>query len=308
MRWLEITVTTAPESGEAVTEKLLSLGVGGVAVEEDWDYAQARRDGLGDIFPAAGQNKNTVQIRGYFPLSFLKKELSKLQGFLERLPDFGLPAAVLSCREVDGSAWESAWKDYWHPTPTGEKLLVVPSWQEVPPTGRRVLRLDPGAAFGTGTHESTRLCLELLEQYAAGAETVLDLGCGSGILALAAKLFGAGQVTGIDSSGLSVRISGDNAALNGLKATFIQADLLAEPLYRRLSPADLVLANLTADLLVGLAGRLGGLLKPKGRAIVSGIITGRAAEVTGAMAEAGFLVEREKQAGEWTALVLAKGD
>lgn len=305
MRWLEATVTTAPESGEAVAWKLLDLGAGGVAIEEAWDYEQARRDGLGDIFPAAGgQPEDTVTIRGYFPLCFLEPGLAELKSFLGQLPAFGLPGADLHCRQVEDTAWEGAWKDYWRPTPAGQKLLVVPSWLEAPPTHRQVLRLDPGAAFGTGTHESTRLCLELLESYICGAETVLDLGCGSGILSLAARLLGAGQVTGIDSSEVAVRTSRDNAALNNLDVTFIRADLREDSLCRQLAPADLVLANLTADLLIELSCRFPRLLKSSGRAVVSGIVKDRAAEVIRAMAKANLTLVEEKRSGEWVALSL----
>lgn len=303
MRWLEVTVTTGPESSEAVADKLLSLDAGGVAMEENWDYEQARRDELGDIFPdTVGQNKDTVQIWGYFPLDFLESKVRELEDFLWRLPSFGLCAAVLVCRQVDGSLWEKAWKDYWFSTPIGQKLLVVPSWLEEPPTDRQVLRLDPGAAFGTGTHASTRLCLELLEPYACGAESVLDLGCGSGILALAAKLLGAGTVTGIDSDAVAVKVSRENARLNALNVTFVQADLRADSLCGQ-PPADLVLANLTAGLLIELSGQLPQLAC--GRVIVSGIVKERADEVVLSLAAAGLCVLEEKRLEGWVAFTLA---
>jgi ribosomal protein L11 methyltransferase len=307
LRWIELSVTTAPQSSEAVAAKLMELDAGGVSFEEAWDWEQAARDGLGDIFPASSElDKNIVIIRGYLPLSFLGREkAAQLEAFLAALPGFGLNPAVLSCREVDDSLWEGAWKKYWQPTEIGEKLLIVPSWCEAPPTARLVLRLDPGPAFGTGTHESTRLCLELLEEQIAGSETVLDLGCGSGILALCARLLGAGVVFGVDRDESAVRFSRINAGLNGMEdVTFIAADLNSEAAWGKLPAAGLVLANLTADLLLLFRDSLRSILRPQGRVIASGIIRQRTSEVAASFTEAGLHVVKERSCGEWSALLL----
>lgn len=308
MHWLELAVTTSLESREAVAEKLLELGAAGVSLEEPWDWEQARRDGLGDVFPEkALARPDAVTIRGYVPVSFFNEESRvELERFLAMLPEFGLAPAWLACRVVDDADWENAWKDYWYSTPVGMRLLIVPAWEEkTVPTGRIPLLLDPGPAFGTGTHESTRLCLELLEEWLRPGESVLDLGCGSGILALAAVLLGAGRVFGVDRDETAVRVSKDNAALNKLESvSFFTADLTGEGILERLPVVDLVLANLTADLLVDLAGRLKRLLNPGGRIIASGIIRERAENVARAFAKAGCRLVEKRSAGEWAALLL----
>ena len=307
MRWLELSVTTAQQSSEAVAAKLVELDAGGVSFEEAWDWEQAARDGLGDIFPAASElDKNTVIIRGYLPLSFLGREkTTELEVFLAGLPGFGLKPAVLNCREVDDSLWEGAWKKYWQPTEIGEKLLIVPSWLEVPPTARLVLRLDPGPAFGTGAHESTRLCLEMLEEQISGGEKVLDLGCGSGILALCARLLGAKSACGVDKDESAISFSRMNADSNGIKdVTFRLADLSSVTGWLKLPAAGLVLANLTADLLLLFRDSLLSILRPNDRIIASGIIRQRAAEVAASFGEVGFYTVKIKSCGEWSALLL----
>lgn len=231
MQWLEIKVTTGRDSTEAVAEKLMNLGAGGVCVEDEVDWNTAKRAGLGDIFPVPiAKESGTVTIRGYFSPTFLAKgKDEELTSFLRELPAFGLAPAAHTLQQLNDPGWEQVWKQYWQPTPVGKKLLILPAWLDAGLwPDRQVLRLDPGVAFGTGTHESTQLCLELLETEIAGGETVLDLGCGSGILALAAKLLGAGNVSGVDIEEAAVRTACENAELNGMQVPFIRADLFYE--------------------------------------------------------------------------------
>lgn len=307
MRWLELTVVTGRESSEAVSGKLMELGAGGVLVEDILDWDTAKRAGLGDIFPEiAGDEGDTVTLRGYLPLSFLDGGFQELEEFLAQLPEFGLVPAVLTSREVNDADWENAWKNYWHPTPVGEKLLILPAWLE---SGnwpdRQVLRIDPGAAFGTGTHESTRLCLEFLEGNIRGGESMLDLGTGSGILALAARLLGADSVRGVDLDEAAVRSAKENAKRNQMnEIDFSQADLYADRTWDNLAPADIVTANLTSDVLIALCKRLHSVLRPGGRVIASGIVSGRREHVIQAYQDEGYTLTAERSAGEWVALLM----
>lgn len=306
MHWLEIEVTTGRDSAEAVSEILRELGAGGIAVDDEQNWEQAKKYGLGDIFPERGPDTGLVSIRGYFPLSFLEKGEELLAARLARLPEFGLSAATYSTRGVDDTDWANAWKEHWQVTPVGEKILIVPAWLPVPePDGRIVLRLDPGPAFGTGTHESTRLCLEFLEQTVNKGDTVLDLGCGSGILALCARLLGADAVLGLDYDEAAVQFSRENADANGLDGVrFRRADLLNAGEWDRLEAADLILANLTADLLIEIAPFLYRVVRSGSRLIASGIVRERAKAVEEAFFAAGLTMLARSAAGEWVALLL----
>ena len=310
MRWQEVMVITDRASTEAVTEKFMDLGAGGVAVEDQRDWDDAKKSGLGDYFPSdanSRQDDQSVTIRGYFPLSFLGSEkVAKLTSFLLALPSFGLAPAEVFTREVDDADWEQAWKQYWHPTQVGEKLMIMPAWlNDNPWPERLVLRLDPGAAFGTGTHETTRLCLEFLEKEAAAEITMLDLGCGSGILALAARLLGVEDVTGVDADEAAIRASVQNAKLNEMEdVPFIHADLFREEAWLALRPVDVVTANLTADALLAIKGRVRHCLQPGGRLIASGIVHDRADEVCQAYRGEGYQIQETRSAGEWQALLL----
>lgn len=307
MQWLEVKVVTGRESTEAVSEKLMSLGAGGVSVYDEMDWVTAKQAGLGEIFPALpAADSGLVTIRGYFPLSFLAEgKEEELKSFLLALPSFGLAPAVFSTKQHSDPDWEQAWKQYWESTPAGNKLMILPAWLDALPwPGRLVLRLDPGAAFGTGTHESTQLCLELLETEIAGGETVCDLGCGSGILALAAKLLGAGKVSGVDIDEAAIRAACENAELNGMQLPFIRADLFSEEAWRLLKQADLITANLTADALLTVSSRLRHVLFPGGRLIISGIVRHRLGEVLAAYLQEGYLLKEKRSAGEWVALLL----
>ncbi len=308
MRWLEIIIYTHKESTEAIAAKLLALGAGGVSLEESWLWEQAKKDSVDALFPeqnARDLQDDTAVLRGYFPVSFLRTALAELEEFLTSLPAFGLPAASLQWRYVDDVEWENKWKDYWHPTPVGQKLLIVPSWRQVEDTeGRLQIVLDPGAAFGTGSHETTRLCLELLEKLVVGGETVLDLGCGSGILSVAARILGAGSVVGVDYDEVAVRSSRENAALNGLEdIKFYQGNLFAEAVWKLLPTAEIIAANLTADILLGIMDYLPSVSRPGSKLICSGIIRERAEEVSKEVFADNFQLLAQYDAGEWTALL-----
>ncbi|NLZ38981.1 MAG: 50S ribosomal protein L11 methyltransferase [Firmicutes bacterium] len=310
MRWLEVTIISCKDSGEAIAQKLHELGTPGVVLEEAWDYEKLQKDGLGDLFPETAVLADDVLIiRGYFPVSFLgSAEERELTAFLRQLPCFGLSEAKLQYQYLEDDEWAEAWKEHWQPTPVGERLLIVPVWREVPPAADRLLLLlDPGTAFGTGTHESTRLALELLERKVKGKESVLDLGCGSGILALAAKLYGAGAVMGIDYDEMAVKASRNNAALNGLTdVSFRHANLFRAEIWQELTPADLITANLTADILLRLKEKIVEFLLPGGCVIMSGIVKNRREEVVTAFLECGCHLSAERSAGEWVAFLMEK--
>ena len=225
---------------------------------------------------------------------------------LWHLQAFGLrPVSGLSVRPVDASAWTDAWKAHYVTQRIG-RVVIVPSWlAEELRDGEVAIRMDPGMAFGTGLHPTTRGCLELLQAIGPMPPRLLDVGCGSGILALAALRLGAAAAVACDTDALAVAATRANAAANGLgdRVTVWQGTLPAAP---AAEPYRLVVANLVASVLVELSARLAVHTAPGGTLLASGIIEGRAAEVREAFAAAGLSIAAERHDGEWISLHAAR--
>ena len=205
--------------------------------------------------------------------------------------------------------WATAWKKYYHPTPLGKRLVVCPTWEEYSPgEGELVMRLDPGMAFGTGTHHTTRLCAQLLEETVSPGCRVLDMGTGSGILSIAAILLGAREAVGVDIDPVAVRTAGENAALNGIGPDRFRplcGDLVHDPgLARELGEGfDIIAANIVADVIIALAPAFPRYLKPGGRAVCSGIILPRREEVEAALRAQGLEILETREAEGWCAFL-----
>lgn len=204
--------------------------------------------------------------------------------------------------------WATAWKDYYHPTKIGKKLVVCPTWEDYAPgEGELVMRLDPGMAFGTGTHHTTRLCAGMLEEAVTPGCRVLDMGTGSGILSIAALLLGAGEAVGVDIDPVAVRTAGENAALNGFgpdRFTAVCGELvhdrhLAEKLGNGF---DLIAANIVADVIIALAPTFPRHLKPGGAVVCSGVILPRKEEVIAALTAQGLTIARVEEKDGWCAI------
>ncbi len=223
----------------------------------------------------------------------------------ERYSAEGIDSEILTsqCRNED---WENNWKQYFHPIPVGEKLLIRPTWEdEYDAQGRKVLNIEPGLAFGTGTHETTRLCLETLEKHITEETTVLDIGCGSGILSLAALLLGAKQVTGVDIDPLAVKTAKENGVANGFK----------EPEYKIFQgnltdkvegKFNVVVANIVADVIIMFCKDVASFMKENAVFITSGIIDTRERDVIDAFAKYGFTIKARHTEGGWVCFECVK--
>ena len=303
MQYLEIK-TDAHGSVAELTDFLASLGITELVIEDGAEFA----DILAESEPywdshADGSDLSRSLVTFYLP----SDEDGRLRyAVLERA--LACAGWETSCTEVHSEDWEYGWQKYYQPMPVGKRLMVIPDWLDPPEDGenRVPLRLDPGLIFGTGSHPTTRMCLEALEDTAAHAEKVLDLGCGSGILAIASVLLGAKSACGVDIDPLAPDVAVKNAALNGIGADRFSA-LCGDVADFAGGGFDLVLANIIADVILGLLPSVPSLLSEKGRFVCSGIIEGREAEIEAAARSAGLTVLEHRQDSDWHCYVMSTG-
>lgn len=321
MKWISVKVYTSREGIEPVCGRLYCLGIGGVQIEDSadfeefvesrqphWDYIDESLERLRDCETSITAYL-TDDEAGLNQLALIKESIGAMraadtQGALGDLR--------LELTDRDDAEWVDNWKKYYKPFTVGERLIVRPEWEPVEnPEGRVVLTLDPGHLFGSGTHHSTRMCLEQLEKAVTGGESVLDLGCGSGILAILALLLGAGKVTAVDIDAAAPSVVAGNMALNGLAADrcrvlvgdVLDESTMSEPVGEGY---DIVVANIVADVIIGLAPAAFERLRKGGIFITSGIIEEREEQVAKAITAAGLTVERREHQGGWSCLVCRK--
>ena len=239
-------------------------------------------------------------------------ERQQLLASLEPLAEpFGLPLPQGHWDDVADEDWSLSWKQHWQPDPVGEGLLILPAWLEVPPEHgeRLVIRMDPGSAFGTGSHPTTRLCLEALEQAPPVGALVADLGCGSGVLGLAALGLGATAVVAADTDSLAVRATGDNRELNGRSADQLKVSLgSVEALQHLLEGrrAELLLCNILAPVIEALAPGFEALVAPEGRALLSGLLVDQAPRLEQVLGDLGWRVSARGSQGRWGLLEIQR--
>ncbi len=297
MRWLELTVSAHREAVEAISELLSRCAPGGVAIEEPIDLLDDGQEYR--VLP-----DDAVLVRAYLPVdgSEAEKRQQVEQG-LWHLGQIG-PRFVgeLSTRFVAEEDWANAWKEYYHVLHLGQRVVIKPSWRDyVPAPDEIVLELDPGMAFGTGLHPTTRMCLELLEQRVQPGMRVLDVGTGSGILALAAARLGAASVLALDVSSVAVEAAQANVRANGLEERVtVRSGSLEVTSGERY---DLVVANIIARVIAALAPVLVGALVPGGLLIASGIIDERLSLAEEALRAAGLAEIEQVRDGDWVSLV-----
>ncbi len=298
-RWLELSVEADSEAVEAVSEILNRVAPGGVSVEPGFELVE---EGLG----ARVDPTRPATIRAYVPArepAAGARAAAQVREALGHLQAFGLrPIGDVTTREVDEADWAESWKEHFHVLHLGKRLVVKPSWRRHRRAGDEVvIDLDPGMAFGTGLHPTTRLCLQAIEDRAERGPLgrALDVGCGSGILSIAAVKLGATRVLGLDIDPIAIEATEANARHNRVGKR-IRAREGSVPTGE--GPFDTVLANLIAGILVELAPHLAGELLAGGTLIASGIFVDREPQVREALAAAGLRVERRWHESDWVAL------
>ena len=311
MNWLEVSVNTHSESVEVVSSILIELGSKGVSIEDPQDYYQLTDEQLEwlkvqqkDLYET-----DTVIVKGYFqPSQWSKDSDVLLHEKLEEIKVYGLQTGPLSVqvKEVGEEDWANAWKQYYFPVRVTRFLTVVPSWvdYEKEQDDELLIELDPGLAFGTGTHPTTQLSLTALEQTIRGNECVLDVGTGSGVLSIASKLLGASKVTAFDIDEMATRVAKENIALN---PTIGEIEVYENNLLVGVNQkSDLIVANILAEILLQMPEDAYRNLNDDGSLILSGIIESKANEVKEAYEKAGFTLVERMTMREWNCFIMKK--
>lgn len=314
MDWTELRVLTCTEAVEALSERLCSLGAAGVAIEDPADIERGRERGAWDYcdLDAGGP----AVVRAYFPIPAkvggAAGEAARLRravkAALEEFRGYGLavePAAV-STHPLREDDWANAWKSYFKTLHVGDRLVIVPGWERYEPVpGEIVVSLDPGMAFGTGTHPTTALCLEMLPDLVRPQMPVIDVGTGSGILAIAAARLGAAPVLALDVDPLAVIVAGENARRNGVEAVVEVRQGSLEDGATGLRPG-LIVANIIAEVIISLAPGAARMLPAGGAFLASGIIDARLPDVRRAIHQCGLTVQEERRRQGWVALLAGR--
>lgn len=317
MEWKELKIYADHNNIESLSAALISAGVSGLVINDPEDVREfaAEKNSSWDYIDdellktaTAGEAYVTVYISDDEDGAQM---MESIRIALDRLTALGIAYRIElgSIREED---WANEWKKFFKPQPIGEKLIIKPSWEDIPdPQGRKIIELDPETSFGTGRHHTTQLCLELLENYISDGDSIIDLGCGSGIIFISAMTLGAGSAVGVDISQDAAKISQKNAEKNGIPAEKIKVycgDCVTDPeLHEKVCKAyDLVAANIVADVLLSMKELFAEVCKPAGILVLSGIIDDRLEEVLTAVKEQGFTLLEQKHRDIWNAAVFKK--
>ena len=311
MEWLELKIDTSPSGLDAVTELLEQQGVTGVMIDDEadfkeflehnrqyWDYVDEAL-----LREKTGVSRVTFYLeRNEAALDVIARVRMAMSDLKKARPECG--PLLLTIDNVADADWENNWKRFYKPMEIGERLLVVPQWEEARDDGRVKLVLNPGLTFGTGSHATTRLCLQALDKYIRGGEKILDLGCGSGIPSIAALVLGAKEAFACDIDEKCVDVAYENAALNGVgrdRYTVRWGDVLTDKALQAEFGGgyDMVVANIVADVIMGLSDKVRPFLKEGGLFLCSGIIDDRAEEVFTKLRADGWTVIEQHDSEGW---------
>jgi ribosomal protein L11 methyltransferase len=308
--WIEITIHTTNEASEIVESILLDYGSTGVAIEDPTTLEENLHDDFGTIvelsptdFPDVG-----VIVKGYInELNFDDETFTRFKGELEQLgQNINIGEFFkIETTTIKDSDWENSWKDYFDILNIGEKFVIVPTWREYEnEENKYVINIDPGMAFGTGGHETTSLCIKNLEKYVKPHDNIIDVGCGSGILSIAASYLTDGEIKAVDLDKLAVDVSRENFALNNLENRIAVEE--ASLLTKETKKYNIIVANILAHIIELMLDDAYKLLEGGGYYITSGIIKDKKDELLEKMLERGFKLVEETSDNEWYSFVVTK--
>ena len=307
--WNEVRIVVPLDAMEAVSGILYSMDVKGIAIEDPTDLLNREAGPLSWDFADVNifsEGKDAAVITAYFPdTENIVKQVNFIKAKIEELKQYGIenePHRV-DYKAVHEEDWATSWKKYYKPLRIGERIIIKPTWEDYPGVaGDLIVEMDPGMAFGTGTHETTKMCIEILQDHIKGGELVYDVGTGSGILGITAAKLGAREVLAIDLDPVAVDSAKINVGYNHLDNIEVRlGNLLDEA--RTDVKADLIVANIIADVIMSMAGDIKEILRPGGIFIGSGIIHLKEAEVVAKLKETGFEILEVRNENDWRAIV-----
>lgn len=302
MEYLQITVATVSEGADLVAMVLYELGSEGVSIRDDADIKELIDKKLNWDYVDEELMRSLdgrALVSGFFATDFETSKAYTALSELRKSSEIPLGSLEITASRICSADWENEWRKYYSPIHLGS-IVIVPAWQKAPDTDELPVFIEPGMAFGTGNHETTSMCVELMQKISVVGKTVLDVGCGSGILGIAAAKLGAERVILSDIDEQALKAARENARLNGVtdKCTILGGDLNTGDVC-----TDCVVANITADILIRLCAELESVLKIGGYAIISGIINARAEDVEDVYSKKFDVVEKRCK-GEWQAMLL----
>jgi ribosomal protein L11 methyltransferase len=311
MKWSEISIHTTHEAVEAISNILHEAGAGGVVIEDPHDLMKEREDWFGEVYELNPDDypEEGVIIKAYLPVnSFLGETVEEIKQAINNLLlyDIDIGKNKITISEVNEEEWATAWKKYYNPVKISEKFTIVPTWEVYEPVSsdELIIELDPGMAFGTGTHPTTVMCIQALEKYVKPGDMVIDVGTGSGILSIAAAMLGAKSVRALDLDPVAVDSARLNVKLNKVQhiVTVSQNNLL-DYIDER---ANIIVANILAEIILRFVDDAYRLLEKDGYFITSGIIQAKKQEVKDGLTAAGFVIEETLVMEDWVAFIAKK--
>jgi len=308
MKWVEIGIHTTNDAVEAISNILHEAGASGVVIEDPLELIKERADQFGEIYQLDPKDypDEGVMVKAYLTeTSFLHETVEEIKANVTSLTNYGIDIGknVVTLVEVNEEDWATAWKKYYHPVKISNRFTIVPTWEdyEKVSSDELIIELDPGMAFGTGTHPTTVLCIQAIERYVKEHDEVIDVGTGSGVLSIAAALIGAKNVRALDLDIVAVESARTNIELNKVDSvvTVDQGNLL-KGIEKQ---ADVIVANILAEIILMFTTDAFKLVKQGGYFITSGIIAPKKQEVKESMEAAGFEIVEVIQMEDWVAII-----
>lgn len=311
MKWSELSIHTTIEAVDAISNILHEAGASGVVIEDSEELLREREDQFGEIyslnpddFPVDG-----VRVKAYLAeTSFLLETVEEIKLAINNLQNFNIDIGhnIVTVQQVDEEDWATAWKKYYHPVKISNRFTIVPTWEDYErvSTDELLIELDPGMAFGTGTHPTTVMCLQALEKTVEPNSKVIDVGTGSGVLSIGAAKLGATSIHALDLDEVAVASAKENIALNKVEdvVTVTHGNLLDNVSEQ----ADIVIANILAEIIMTFTDDAFSIVKPGGLFITSGIIAAKKDDVKDALQKSGFLIEEVMMMEDWVTIISKK--